>query len=55
MKINILRGKVNWITGEPTKIGHFQTLKSIFWEKFLLFHPENDFLLRILNQKNNFQ
>ena len=25
---------------------HFQSLKSIFWEKFLLHHPENDFLLK---------
>ena len=44
-----------WNTGEPTKIGHFQTSKSIFGEKFTLCHPENDYCFRISNQKNKFQ
>ena len=46
---------LNWNTGEPTKIGHFQTSKSIFGEKFSLCHPENDYCFRISNQKNKFQ
>jgi len=35
--------------GEPTKIGHFQSLELILKEIFSLYHPQNDFCLRTLN------
>ena len=35
--------------GEPTKIGHFQSLELILKEKFPLYHPHNDFCLGNLN------